>query len=210
MQIIAHRGYWKSEDEKNSQIAFEMAVQNGFGIETDVRDCLGRLVVSHDMPKGNEMSLEEFFSLNGIRDVQLALNIKADGLQNELQDLLLKYSIVDYFVFDMSVPDTIGYVENGFNIAARHSEYEKELAFYDNSNHIWMDCFNSDWFNADEIQKHLKNDRKVCVVSPELHKRDYKNVWQMLKSVDDKNLLLCTDFPQKAREFFNDEMSSYD
>ena len=32
-EILAHRGYWKNESEKNSKTAFERAFDNGFGIE---------------------------------------------------------------------------------------------------------------------------------------------------------------------------------
>jgi hypothetical protein len=204
MKIISHRGYWKRKDEKNSRMAFERAIESGFGIETDIRDCCGKLVISHDMPNGGEMSAEDFFSLSGIQNVVLALNIKADGLQNILQNLLQKYNIVNYFVFDMSVPDTIGYMKNNFNIALRHSEYEKELPFYGNSTYVWLDCFNSNWFTADEVQKHLNSGKKVCVVSPDLNELDYNATWQLLKNIDDKNLAICTDLPQQAQEFFSE------
>ena len=38
MRILAHRGFWNSKEERNSIVAFEKAFQNGFGIETDIRD----------------------------------------------------------------------------------------------------------------------------------------------------------------------------
>ncbi len=53
---------------------------------------------------------------------------------------------------------------------------------------------------------HLKNGKKVCIVSPELHNRDYINLWEILKTsglqkVD--GLILCTDKPVEATNFFN-------
>ena len=36
MNIIAHRGYWKVSSEMNTRVAFERALINGFGIETDI------------------------------------------------------------------------------------------------------------------------------------------------------------------------------
>lgn len=203
MEIISHRGYWEIEKEKNSKGAFERAIENGFGIETDIRDSRGQLVISHDMPSGNEMTVEEFFNLKGIQDIPLALNIKADGLQNELKRLLKQYAINDYFVFDMSIPDMLGYKKLEMNMASRTSEYEENLPLLKESTHIWMDGFHQYCAKKEQIEEYLSFGKKVCIVSPELHKRDYKAAWQMLKIFDNENLMICTDFPTAAKEFFN-------
>ena len=38
MKILAHRGFWMNESEKNSREAIKRAFDYGFGIETDLRD----------------------------------------------------------------------------------------------------------------------------------------------------------------------------
>lgn len=58
MFIIAHRGLWKHPAERNTLTAFENAFKTGFGIETDIRDCLGKIVISHGLSEGNEVPLE--------------------------------------------------------------------------------------------------------------------------------------------------------
>ena len=80
MKIIAHRGFWKTESEKNTKIAIERAIENGFGFETDFRDCCGQILISHNPPRGDEMTAEEVFKMYQAADSQepLALNIKAD------------------------------------------------------------------------------------------------------------------------------------
>ena len=50
IKIIAHRGFWKIESEKNTMLALERAIENGFGFETDLRDYAGKLVISHNPP----------------------------------------------------------------------------------------------------------------------------------------------------------------
>lgn len=205
MDIIAHRGYWLLKKEKNKKRAFEIAFDNGFGVETDFRDCCGEIVISHDIPKGDEFTAEEFFALyekSGTKSC-LALNIKADGLQKKIKALLEKYSIQNYFVFDMSIPDTIGYVNQNINVFSRRSEYENELPFYENSTGVWLDCFKSDWIDEKEIRKHLDKNKRVCIVSPDLHKRDYKNIWTKYKGIKSNNLMICTDYPLEAKEYFN-------
>lgn len=56
----------------------------GYGTETDIRDIQGKLVISHDMPQGNEITFEELLQIMDGRNLPLALNIKADGMANEI------------------------------------------------------------------------------------------------------------------------------
>lgn len=207
MKIIAHRGYWKDASEKNTFVAFERAFENGFGVETDFRDYKGTLVISHDIPKGNEVTADEFFELYSKYSDNhwLALNIKADGLQPLLKDLIEKNDVKNYFCFDMSIPDTLGYLSHGLNIFSRTSEYEKETPFYEKSNGVWMDCFHSDFNTNDDIKNHVKNGKKVCIVSSELHKREHLKTWQKYRNLNPENIMICTDYPQEAKEFFNDK-----
>lgn len=205
MNIIAHRGYWLCEPEKNTLIALERALEHGFGFETDYRDFDGEIVISHNIPKGVEPKAEEVFQLYNkyYSQATLAINVKSDGLQESLKGLLEKYSISNYFLFDMSVPDTIGYVALGMQIASRRSEYEVELPFYKNSNIVWLDCFKGDWITEQDISIHLEAGKKVCIVSPELHKRPHKEVWEKYKNIQNGNVMLCTDYPEEAKSFFN-------
>jgi len=49
--ILAHRGAWTVPKERNSAEALKRALKSGFGIETDLRDLDGTVVISHDPPK---------------------------------------------------------------------------------------------------------------------------------------------------------------
>lgn len=210
MKILSHRGYWKEVTEKNTKEAFERSFCFGFGTETDIRDYKGELVISHDISDETCISLANFFELYNRCDTSLplALNIKADGLQAKLKALLVKYKIENYFVFDMSVPDGLGYLKQGINVFTRQSEYEKEPSFYNESTGIWLDEFQGHWISKDVIETHLKNNKKICIVSPDLHKREYKAEWEHYKLIEKElgisNLILCTDYPESAKEFFNE------
>jgi hypothetical protein len=136
----------------------------------------------------------------------LALNIKSDGLSLHLKEKLEQNLIENYFVFDMSIPDTVQYKLNGMKFFVRQSEFEQDLPFYDECTGIWLDSFNSIWYNQEVIARHLINGKKVCIVSPELHKRDKEILWRLL--IKDElykldNLILCTDFPMEAYKYFN-------
>jgi len=205
--ILSHRGYWEREEEKNTLGAFKRSFDCGFGVEIDVRDYCGGVVISHDVADADALKFEEFLDLySGFNGLTLAINIKSDGLQTLLGDLLKKYQVEDYFVFDMSVPDGLEYIKLGMNVFTRESEFESSPAFYEQSCGVWMDCFEREWFGEDEIRQHLSRGKKVCVVSGELHSRQHLPFWQELVKltvVDDERLMICTDYPQQARRVFD-------
>jgi len=205
MIIISHRGYWKNPAEKNTLQAFSRSFEMEFGTETDVRDHGGELVISHDMPTGNEMRLAQFIDLLAQQSLPLALNVKADGLAASIRNVMADYNPDNWFVFDMSVPDTRMQLAAGNPVYARVSEVEPEPVYYDKISGIWLDAFHGDGWQVERIPDYLKDNKRVCLVSPELHGRDHKSLWQRLRESDfiaDSRLTLCTDFPEEAREFF--------
>ena len=208
MNIIAHRGYWLSPSEKNSQIAFRRALESGFGIEIDIRDSNGELVISHDMPAIGAMKLDEFVRLyvEFPVAVPIALNVKADGLYSPLSQSISRAGFNSAFVFDMSVPDIRGYLAEQIPIFTRLSEQEPYPAFFEESQGVWLDAFESEWYDATVIQELLKKNKQVAIVSPELHHRPYLELWDFLRKNNfhqNSQISLCTDFPQTAKEYFN-------
>lgn len=176
---------------------------NNIGLEIDIRDYCGELVVHHDVPKNNNLLLLKDFlamykALN--KNIVLALNIKSNGLCEYLSTLLNEYQITNYFVFDMSIPDTLHYINCGMSFFTRQSEYELQPIFYSESAGIWLDEFKDDWITESVILGHIQNNKKVAIVSPELHKREYKDRWIFYKDIIHRNniedkVMLCTDFP---------------
>lgn len=203
LTILAHRGYWLKEEEKNTKVAFERAFDSGFGIETDLRDIKGEIVISHNMPVGNEMTFEELLQLLNERNLPLALNIKADGQADEIKRLLQKYNHTNYFTFDMSIPEMVVQHKVGLKVFTGQSDIVPEPILFEQAQGVWLDCFNSDWFEEKEINEILNKNKKVCIVSPDLHKRDYKSVWAKYKNIS--GVMLCTDYPREAKKFFNEQ-----
>lgn len=209
MIVLSHRGYWKAETEKNTEEAFHRSFKLGFGTETDIRDRNGDLVISHDPASSEAITLDCFLGIYASypESPTLALNIKSDGLHKKIKMALDAHNIENYFVFDMAVPDGILYANMQMNAFTRLSEYEKTPAFYDLAVGVWLDEFHGHWINEQVIVEHLRAGKKVCIVSPELHKRDYMNEWRHYKEItskiNDQGLMICTDFPEDAEEFFN-------
>lgn len=213
MQFLAHRGFWFDSSgkvlEKNSLASMRRAFDCGFGIEIDLRDAAGRIVVSHDLPDGTEYPFEEVLKIYPAeKNLLMALNIKSDGLQAELATLLRRYNIRSFFVFDMSIPDTIGYMREGVRYYTRQSEYEPEPALYEQANGVWVDIFLQDWPESGVLERHLNSNKAVCLVSPELHRREQYDFWDKIKGSGlierfPETLSLCTDYPEEAQRFFN-------
>lgn len=208
MKMIAHRGYWLNAAEKNTPAAFERALSHGFGIETDFRDLNGKLVISHDVPVDGAMTIDEFIALFRAQpvDAPMALNIKSDGLYVLVEDFITRCQMPDYFVFDMSVPDTRGYLAKQIRVFTRLSEYETAPSFFDQSAGVWLDAFESEWYDLSVIQNLLHKGKHVAIVSPELHRRPHLALWEMLRThkLHQNSLVsLCTDFPLDAKDYFN-------
>lgn len=211
MKLLSHRGWWRSPAEKNTQAAFERSFSRGLGTETDVRDAAGTLVISHDMPVAPALSLQAFVGMArphlahpAPRAAPLAINIKADGLAQPLAQAFAGAGL-DWFAFDMSVPDMRHHLRVGNPVFGRMSEVERDPPWFDQLQGIWLDGFDGVWFDAELIRALLGRGKRVCVVSPELHGRDPGALWRLLAPLhaagrEAGELMLCTDRPEQAAE----------
>lgn len=190
MQIIAHRGFWRDKNEQNSLIAFKRAFENGFGVEMDLRGFENELFISHDIANHNSLKAEDFFKLlakflkpnlseNHIEssNLPLAINIKSDGLQDLLKKNLHKFRLENYFCFDISTADILGFVRLNLPFFTRQSEFEKECVFYEKASGVWLDEFQIRWIDESVILRHLEQGKQITIVSPELHRRDFEREW---------------------------------
>lgn len=203
MIVLSHRGYWKTVEEKNGEAAFLRSFELGFGTETDVRDCKGELLISHDMPHGGEMKLDRFLELLAGRPLPLAMNIKSDGLAAKLVQAMERHQVADWFVFDMAVPDMRAHFDAGAQVFSRLSEVEPVPAWLERASGVWLDMFEHEWYDRAVIEQLLEQGKRVCVVSSELHGRDPARLWEMLLPLaGHPKLLLCTDRPEDARAYF--------
>ncbi len=212
MQILAHRGLWKKEIEKNSLDALIKSLDHGFGLETDIRDLNGRLVISHDLPTEDSAvyldQLLDYYAKNKCQTT-LGLNIKSDGLQDKLRLELKNHNITKYFVFDMSIPDTIGYLKSSMPVFIRRSEFEYHPQLVKLAQGVWLDELLGDWIKTDMLLNLVSESKTICIVSPELHGRSYLSQWHEIKNAlklgcPTSQLLICTDFPIEFERFLSE------
>lgn len=207
--ILAHRANLRGPDSgnQNSMRAFTAISQVGFGLETDFRDATGALVISHDPATHSAIPAPDFFGVwsNANSNAPLAINVKSDGLWPLLKPLLSQNSIVNYFCFDMSTPETLAYRRASLRYFTRESEYEQHPVCYEDAAGVWMDMFHSDWITPDHVARHIDAGKHVAIVSPDLHRRPHEPFWIRLRETGAMlfpNVMLCTDYPLDANAFF--------
>lgn len=205
MKLLAHRGLWWNEKiQPNSLEAIQKALDLGFGVEIDVRDHFGKTVVSHD-PVLPEVTITEFSEVLRISqnyDSTLAINVKTDGIAQEISTLIANMDSPSYFCFDMSIPETVKYQSLNLNCFSRVSEYEPFNNVMKGTVGIWLDSFHTDWWKDSEFIQLIQSN-STCIVSPELHGREHERAWKFVyENLDTKDLFLCTDFPLEAQRYF--------
>ena len=199
MNILCHRGYWKVPAEKNTKTAFKRGYDLGLGTETDLRDCQGELVISHDPPEKDAMTFNAFLEMTP-RSAFLALNVKSDGLANRAIEILKHHRHESFVFFDMSIPDMRSYLRIGAPVAVRLSECEPWVdMLFASAPYIWLDAFEGDWYDHAYLTKLLETQKQILIVSSELHGRSPDAQWALLDSFSQSDkLTLCTDFPEAA------------
>jgi len=207
MKILAHRGIWKNKKKQNTLSALKNALLMGYGVEFDIRDYEKSIVISHDMPKSKAIKLQDFLKIyNDLEsNCLLAINIKSDGIGKKLKSILDKLSITNYITFDMSIPEQVVYSRNKIKFLSRLSDIEKIPILIEKSKGLWVDNFSNFLFNDSYINKMIEQNKTLVFVSPELHKSK-KNLWSKLVKYNSyKKIYICTDYVEKANEYFNNQ-----
>lgn len=215
MIVLAHRGYWQSPEERNTLAAFERAFAAGFGVELDVRDLDGELVISHDPPRAGALRFEDVLARYREAGLpgKIAINIKADGLAPAIAQATEAYGARAHcFVFDMAVPDMLAYPPSGLVTFTRFSEYEPQPSRLAESDGVWVDAFERPWADEERMLHYLAHGKLVAMVSPELHGKPNAPAWSVWREAlrqagpthASDALMICTDRPDAARRFFTD------
>lgn len=161
MKFIAHRR--NTIEELN-------ATPREYGVEVDIRTNNGELIIHHD-----PLTLGENFEawLKHYQHDTLILNVKEEGLEQPLINLMKRYRISDYFFLDQSFPFLVKWSKLGErNCAVRVSEYESietALTLAGKIDWVWVDCFTHFPLSGEDAKLLQDAGFKLCLVSPELH-----------------------------------------
>jgi hypothetical protein len=164
MKLILHR---------RNTIAELLATDDKYGVEVDIR-CEGKKLIMHHDPFVAGESFDEW--VGEYRHGTLILNVKEEGLEARIIDLMVSKGIDDYFFLDQSFPFLVKWSKAGeHRCAVRVSEFESietALTLAGQVNWVWVDCFTQFPLSGNDAQRLKKAGFKLCLVSPELQGRD--------------------------------------
>ncbi len=172
------------------------AVPKEFGVEIDIRSFNNKLILSHE-PLLDGIEFKEW--INFYKHELLILNIKEEGLENYLLDILEKYHIKNFFFLDQSFPFLLKTINRGEKKSAvRISEFESIDTAYNLAgrvNWVWIDYFNKFPLNKKEFNKLKKMGFKICIVSPELQGKEKHELHNLKNFLVDNKIVpdaICT------------------
>ena len=190
MIIVKHRVN-KSKELKQ--------LDNKYGVEIDLRSKNKNIYLHHDpYVKG------ELFSkwIKYYKHKLLVLNVKEEGLEDQILKILKKNKIKNYFFHDQTFSSIIKNMHRT-EVSVRYSEYEdlkKINILFNKIKWLWVDNFTE--INLDKkFYDFLKKQKvKICIVSPELVKKnrikEIKNIVLKFRKNCLKIDAICTKQPK--------------
>ena len=149
------------------------SVPKEFGVEIDIRSFNNKVIISHE-PLLNGVEFEDWISF--YKHDFLILNVKEEGLEKYLLDILKKHKIKNFFFLDQSFPFLLKTIKSGEKrCAIRISEFESIDSAYNLAGMIewvWIDYFNKFPLNQNDFIELKKLGYKICIVSPEIQGKE--------------------------------------
>ncbi len=176
------------------------ATDVNYGIEIDIRSEGSELIVHHD-PFVKGVPIRELLLLFNHRF--LILNVKEEGLEQPLLELMNEFSIESFFFLDQSFPFLIKTAKAGESrCAIRLSEFESIQTVYKLASlvqWVWVDYFTQIPLNYSQSLELRDLNFKLCLVSPELQGYNYEDVKRVKLDLSYQNIIfdaVCTKFPE--------------
>lgn len=181
-------------------------VPKELGVEIDLRASGTNIVLHHD-PYCNG---EDFAAwLDYYDHDQIILNVKEEGIEKKIAEMLEERGIEKYFFLDVSFPFMIWLSNEGMNrFAVRYSEFESietVLAMRGRAEYVWVDCFEKMLLTRETYDQINGAGFKTCLVSPELQKHDISNIHEYAEDMNRQKIkvdAICTKNPDVWKKYY--------
>lgn len=161
-------------------------LHKSFGVEIDLRSNKRDIYLHHDPFKTGEIFNNWIKNFN---HKILVLNVKEEGLENRILKILKKNKIKNFFFHDQTFSSLIKNMRKT-KVSIRYSEYEdlkKSNFLFNNIKWLWIDNFNEIKIKKKFYLNLKKNKVKICLVSPELVKKNRIQEIRKIVSYFNKN-----------------------
>ena len=139
-----------------------------FGVELDIRDHDGRLVINHEPYSGGE-PFEAYCRKFG--HALMIVDVKSEGIEGAALGVLEKNGIDNFFFLGLSFPSVVKLADAGeMRIGLRFSEYEPIegcLAMAGKAEWAWVDTFSRLPLDKPSFRKLKHAGFRTCLVCPE-------------------------------------------
>jgi len=170
-----------------------------YGVEIDLRTSGSNLIINHD-PFKEGVKFSDW--LEYYNHEQLIINVKEDGLESFIFDLIKEFKIEKFFFLDQSFPSLYKFNEAFPQFCSvRVSDFESvENAITLKAGWAWLDSHTGNWSYLLNAAEQLASiNIKTCLVSPELQRINYEEEFLELKNLIStfsiKFEAVCTKFP---------------
>ncbi len=190
MIIIKHRVNTSKELKR---------INNNLGVEVDLRSDKNDIYLHHEPFKKGEL-----FSkwLKNFNHKIIVLNVKEEGLENKILKILKMRKIKKFFFHDQTFSTMLKNMKKT-KVSIRYSEFEdlkKKNKLFTFIKWLWVDNF-SEIKISKKFYSFLKANRvKICLVSPELIKKERAKEVKSIISYLQKNKFkidaVCTKKPK--------------
>jgi hypothetical protein len=148
------------------------AVPPDSGVEIDLRSNGGHIIVAHDVFAAGPR-FETW--LSSFHHAFLVLNLKEEGLEDEVRTILASRGVKSWAFLDQSFPYLVRSLErNETNVMVRVSEFESPTAvlkLFPRPKWVWLDSFTGKWPSYRTVGSLKRAGFSIMVASPELHAR---------------------------------------
>ncbi len=165
------------------------------GVEIDLRLSANGIYLQHDAKSEGELFKEW---VKEYSHKIIILNVKEDGLENQILEILKDNQIENFFFLDQPAPSLFRSAAKGTPIAYRTSDLEG-IPFITNaeSNWLWIDSFSGDWSHLESAILFAEQAAlKTCLVSPELQGRsnilEIQEIIRTLLKMNSQLTAVCT------------------
>ena len=180
-----------------------LQTSRSFGVEIDIRTWGEEIIVTHDPFVYTELSLSLF--LQSYRHNGIILNVKEEGLENRVQEILAINGVSDYFFLDQTIPYMLKLLNKGEN---RTSHKLSDIESIENlkliqpkPGWVWVDSWSGSWEHLRQIEEVNKLGYRTCLCSPDVHRADYlaelNSLQRMIKDMNLSFDAVCTKYPEK-------------
>jgi len=200
-EIFGHRAIFNGIENSVNSLSYYKKL--GVGIELDLRLGKNGVYVSHD-PTNNGDLFEKVCEVCTKLNIKMALHIKENNIVQNVIELLKKYSINNYFLFNTE-NFNFSKIENDIEIASYVNKKPENI--YEKI--FWCDEIQSKWYSKEIFSKVHKNNKIIYGMSLEVvqtcNEKEIISEWKRLIGLGIDGI--CTKYPEKLLEYVKGDLN---